>query len=69
MRNYDEWTNEISPFGRNDGRFARKMEGDEAAASPPPHLPPYHQWYGVISTAGRNLVIMNCLILLMAVSE
>ena len=60
----DEWTNEIPHFVRNDGRFARKMEGGEAAAKPPPHLPPYHQWYGVISTAGRNLVIMNYLIFL-----
>jgi len=32
------------------------MEGCEAAAKPPPHTP-YHQWHGVISTAGRNLVI------------
>jgi len=47
---------EISPCGRNDGRFARKKVC-EVAASPPPHTPPYLQWHGVISTAGRNLVI------------
>ena len=43
------------------GVSREKMEGGEAAASPPPHLPPYPQWHGVISTAGRNLVIMNYL--------
>ena len=52
---FDEWKEEISPCGRNDGRFARKKEGGETAAKPPPHHPPYHQWHGVISTAGRNL--------------
>jgi len=39
------------------GVSREKMEEGEAAASPPPHLPPYHQWYGVISIAGRNLPI------------
>ena len=57
---FDEWKDEISPCevspcGRNDGRFARKKEGGEAAAKPPPHHPQYHQWHGVISTVGRNL--------------
>ena len=39
------------------GVSREKMEGGEAAASPPPHLLPYPQWHGVISTAGRNLPI------------
>ena len=40
-------------------REKRGRCGGEAAAPPT-----CHQWHGVISTAGRNLVIMNYLILL-----
>ena len=39
LPNYKFGRTEISPCGRNDGRFARKMEGCEAAALPPPHTP------------------------------